>query len=356
MRKQAWNWVFASAISLVSGNAPLSAPPAVSIGLIDSKIDGGCRSNADRDQDGIDDGCENRLLQNFAPLLHLADNDWTRPANVDWYLARVRMSFHHNNCSDDGILAAGAVTQTTLLAQQHAAKSGLSGFCRHNSTLIRSRRGPWSENEHFFLQAANDATHAGSSNPADWVVYGHAFPNTVGGINLQYWFFYAFNDNFASANHESDWESVLVALKPDRTFSHATFCAHGTCDNRFGKQSLTFFGNHLEVWVADGSHASFRSEISCDRQVLGTEGVFPFNCSSNPADRWFTWVGGKGTQTGHQGGGVINVGEVGRGRTLNGQVFINYEGGVWGEQGLFELTSGKRTPSFQDNWNQDRAP
>lgn len=330
--------------------------PAITADPSRFKTDAGCENLRDEDRDGLDDGCEARLLNARAPLLHLADNDWTKPANVDWYLARVVMRFHHNNCGDDAILGLGKVTQDNLNRQRHNTKKGVSGLCRHSGTAIRSGVGPWNENEHFFLQAASDATHKGSSNPADWIVYGHAFPNNFGGINLQYWFFYPYNDNFGSANHESDWESVLIALGPDRKFSHAKFCAHGGCDNTFGRNSLTFYGDHLEVWVADGSHASYPSEVSCDRQVVGSEGAFPFNCSSAPRDRWFTWKGGKGAEAGHQGGGVVNVGEQGRGRVLNGQFFIDYAGGVWGEQGEFELTSGKRTPSFQGNWNQDRAP
>lgn len=334
---------------------PAARFPDAAVGRFPDRADPGCETGADRDFDTLDDGCEARLLNRFAPLLHLADNDWTRPGGVDWYLARVVMRFHHNNCGDDAILGVGQVNQQTLVGQRHNVKKGVSGLCRHGSRRISSRSGPYDGNEHFFLQASSDTTHAGSSNPADWIVYGHAFPNRFGGVNLQYWFFYPYNDNFASANHESDWESINVVLRPDGEISHVNFCAHGACDNTFGRPSLTFHNDtHVEVWVADGSHASYPSEVSCDRQILGTEGVFPFNCSSEPRHRWFTWAGGKGSLSGWQGGGVINVGE--RRHPLNGQDFISYGGGTWGEQGETELTSGKRTPTFQGNWDQDRAP
>ncbi|HEY0094388.1 MAG TPA: hypothetical protein VGB96_08695, partial [Archangium sp.] len=47
----------------------------------------------DADADGIDDGLEDQLAAKFAPEVRLAplSIDWTRPANVDWYLARVHM-------------------------------------------------------------------------------------------------------------------------------------------------------------------------------------------------------------------------------------------------------------------------
>lgn len=325
------------------------------VGELPTTLDPGCESRRDDDGDGLDDGCEARLLNEHAPVLHLADNDWTMPASVDWYLARTRLRFHHNNCGDDQIADVGQVTQQNLLSFTHKVKKGLSGFCSHGSKVISTRAGPYDENEHFFLQPVNDNVHKGSSNPADWIVYGHAFPNASGGVNLQYWFFYPYNDNLGSFNHESDWESVMVSLNRDQSIGVVYFCAHGKCDHVFGRQSLTFHkSKHVEIWVADGSHASYPSEVSCDRQVFGTEGILPMNCSSQPERRWFTWAAGKGDQAGWQGGGVINVGE--RGRPLNGQHFIDYGGGTWGEQGNFEVTSGKRTPSFQANWNQGRAP
>src|SRR5262245_48673228 len=54
----------------------------------------------DADLDGIADELEAYLVAQFAPELRLApdENDWTRPANVDWYLARVHMRFDHPDC------------------------------------------------------------------------------------------------------------------------------------------------------------------------------------------------------------------------------------------------------------------
>ena len=56
-----------------------------------------------------------------------------------------------------------------------------------------------------FLQFA-DSSHVGSTNPRDWVIYGHVYP-VASGIVIQYWQRYAYNEFFASANHEGDWSS-----------------------------------------------------------------------------------------------------------------------------------------------------
>src|SRR5687767_10076938 len=66
----------------------------------------------DADQDGIPEELEDHLMTVFGPELRLApdDIDWTRPANVDWYLPKVAMRFDHAGCPDDGILDLGKVT------------------------------------------------------------------------------------------------------------------------------------------------------------------------------------------------------------------------------------------------------
>lgn len=344
--------VFAGGFSAASGQARLQKRPGA-VAPFATEADPGCESNSDRDGDGLDDGCEGRLLNDHAPLLHMPFlYDWIRPANVDWYLARTHMRFHHNNCSDDAIAGVGAVSQANLLSFRHKTKKGLSGLCRHGSTSISSGAGPWSEDEHFFLQPPDDAVHKGSDNPADWKVYGHAFPNAIGGVNLQYWFFYPYNDNGGPINHESDWESLMVRLRADRSIDGVYFCLHGACDTFRAPGQLAWTGKHVEAWVADGSHASYPSQTECDSASFAYEAGGP-NCTSLPEHRWFTWSNGKGAEPGYQGWGIVNVGE--RGAPLNGQAFIDYGGGVWGEQGTWELTSGKRTPSFQANWNQDRA-
>ena len=313
-------------------------------------VDRGCQSGRDDDSDGLDDGCEAQLLHDRAPVLYMPFAlDWIRPANVDWYLARSALRFHHDNCSDEQIAGIGKVDQNNLLSFRHATKQGFWSGCDHTSTFISSATGPWNDDQHFFLQPP-DAVHSGSANPADWRVYGHAYPNRIGGTNLQYWFFYPYNDNAASFNHESDWESITVRLRADRSVDGVYFCLHGHCDNFRAPSQVTWAGGHPTGWVADGSHATYWSASACNNATFTQEGSGP-NCTTTDEHRWFTWAGGKGTQLGYQGGGVVNVGE--KGRPLNGQRFIDY-GGTWGEQGSTETTSGKRTPSFQDDWDMDR--
>src|SRR5678816_2129936 len=68
----------------------------------------------DVDQDGIQDAIEKKLILEYAPEVRLHPKDWTRPANVDWYLQRTSMRFSHEHCPDHEVLAFGETTQASL--------------------------------------------------------------------------------------------------------------------------------------------------------------------------------------------------------------------------------------------------
>src|SRR5688500_3896880 len=76
------------------------------------------------DADGIADQLEDQLMLRFGPELRLAPDaeDWTRPANVDWYLERVQLRFDQSGCPDDDVLARGAITAANLDAQREFKK------------------------------------------------------------------------------------------------------------------------------------------------------------------------------------------------------------------------------------------
>lgn len=281
----------------------------------------------DADADGIDDGLEDQLAAKFAPEVRLAPDsiDWTRPANVDWYLARVSMRFDHSGCPDCQVLALGSLTQANLSAQTHNMKSGL--FCSHNSTAYGSS----ASHKEFFLQPPDDATHNGSAS-SGWKVYVHAKKSTLvsGGYDIQYWFFYAYNDSYASVNHEADWEHITVTADSASNFYSAWYAAHSG-GKRYSASQLQWNGTHPIVYSADGSHASYPSVGTFPTEVTGFD---DHTYSGGPV--WQTW------------NNWVNVGE--KAAPRNGQTFIKY-GGRWGEVGELEDTSGPQGPSFQGSWS-----
>jgi hypothetical protein len=348
------NWLGSLAVSglvFVTACGEMEASDFEELRTSRAELVGGCSgSGVDSDYDGNDDGIENCLLQKHAPVLFMPrDLDWTQPANVNWYLARTHMRFHHSSCSDCQILNLGSVDQWSLTNRTHYKKGGWPG-CGHGGTLYNSGSGPWNEDHTFFLQdpTSNDAAHPGSSNSYDWVTYGHVYKNALGGLNLQYWFFFPYNDGPNGFNHEGDWESIIVRLRTDATIDGVWYCEHGNCNNFRSPGQISWYdANHPYVWTADGTHASYPDPNWCNWDF--NEG-WDYSCQTVNAYRWFTWAGGKGSNEGFQGGGVLHVGE--KEAPLNGANFLKYSG-RWGEIGSNGHTSGPRSPSYQPNWKFD---
>lgn len=324
-------------------------------------------TGVDADDDGLDDGTEWALANQYAPVLHMPRlidrsdayytwGDWAWPATVSWYLPRVRMRIHHNNCNDHQLLGENQVNATNLLQQVHQRYTlGLFG-CSHESPSQRSNE-DFHQDDHYFLQAVNDySTHQGLRNPAQWETYVHSYPNDVGGITLQYWFFYPYNDGVAGFNHEGDWEHVDVKLSSSHIPAAVLYSYHGKLATYEPWQVGWSGGTHPLVWVADGTHANFRSEASCHSEITEggstlVGGVVFESCWTDLDARWFTWAGGRGGAQGIQGAGLVALGE--KNLPAPGQQWIQYSG-LWGERGNFDGTSGPKTPSYQPHWNHQR--
>ena len=320
----------------------------------------------DNDHDNLDDGTEWELANRFAPLLYMPNlitrlqadyiaGDWTWPATVDWYLPQVRMRIHHNNCSDHQLLDFGQVTATNLLQQAHKRYTlGWLG-CSHVDPYQYSDR-DFNPDDHYFLQAGDDdAVHPGLGYTSQWKAYAHSYRNNLGGVTIQYWLFYAYNDGFSLQNHEADWEHVDVKL--DASYNPVTVYLSFHRDlNPYAPGDMTWYGTHPQVWVADGSHANFRSEGACNstlREAGGTvAGVVIYeSCWTNLNQRWFTWAGGRGYDYGIQGAGLVDLGE--KSYPTPGQEWIRYSG-RWGEKGQTDDTSGPQGPAYKTDWLKDQ--
>lgn len=310
----------------------------------------GHRWGADGDLDSIDDGVEACVLQTHAPVMRMPfSRDWTRPGNVDWYLARSTLRFNHDNTCDDCEIVPRAPDQWTLAHQRHQKKNGLASWspCGHNSSWVDIKSDRFDASHHFFLQMLDHNDRPGPANSSLWIVYGHVYPNDIGGVNAQYWFFYPYNDGIGPQNHEGDWEMLTVRRRRDGVADGAFVCAHGDCPWRSAAELQWAWNTHPIVWVADGSHASYATIEECDSKERRPEfGDFEDSCETNPSYQWITWKDGN-WYPGIQGGGIINVGE--RTRPLGGHhaMLANLK---WGEIGAFDGTSGPITPTFKTTW------
>ena len=287
----------------------------------------------DNDRDGIADSLEVEMANKFSPILRLppASKDWTRPANVDWYLQRVQLRFENKGaCNrDDQVFKVGQVNQNNLARQSKRDKDATWRGCKRNGTKRYSN-----SSTRFFLQTA-DKYHKGA-HPSEWKAYVHVKKSTAvrNGYDIQYWFFYAYNDSVGSFNHEGDWEHITISVNKNLQFVEAIYAQHEYY-SRYNRNQLTFLRNtHPVVYVADGSHASYPRA-----------GGFRIRNPINAAVNDYTYNGGPVWDT---AGKLIHVGE--KNYPLNQQYFIQY-GGRWGEIGETRYTSGPTGPAFKPEWN-----
>jgi Vacuolar protein sorting-associated protein 62 len=223
----------------------------------------------DLDHDSLPDELEERLAARFAPIVVLHPRDATRPASIPWLLSR--------------------------FGQPAAAQGGLPVALR-----------------------------PGSADPRDWTTYVHVYPRTDGGINVQYWFFYAFNANPPFFDHDADWEHVTVRVTAQGQPVGVYFAQHGDSSPGVFRAwgDVRRAADHPIVLSARGSHASYPDQSSV---------------------RWFDSVSRCATLDGcgdpiwrtDESGGLVNVGEP---RALLGSDNVREAlafGGRWGADAHF---------------------
>jgi len=306
----------------------------------------------DKDSDGLDDNLENCLAEKHAPVLQLNLNSkYNRPASVEWYLPGTRLRFNHWNLCNDDRDSIYAPSFDTLITQRHQKARNLVLGCDHTGDRISSSvlNPPSYDGEHhFFLEIVDsvyrskeDTRLANNTIPEkDWKTYVHSRPSTKG-IDLEYWYFFPYNDPYGPLNHEGDWENIVVRLDANLKIYEVIFVAHGDevarkpnkiewLDGKIGERPIAY--------IADGSHGTYESKAVCDKKekiAPRVEGLYvPLDtadsCVENESYRWFTWAGGKGERAGFQGAGLVQLGELHA--PLNGQTWIGYSG-RWGEIG-----------------------
>jgi Vacuolar protein sorting-associated protein 62 len=273
----------------------------------------------DTNRNGLEDGAEEALLARFAPVVILAPGERALPANVDWYLSRARL--------DPEPTPAPRVTQASLLADLETA---LRAVGRRVARLRPNR-----------------AARPGSPDPRDWVVYGHVYPAARGGVLVQYWFFYPFNDFHVLFDHDGDWEHVTVRLDSRGRPLGAWYARHAwSAPGRwFEWRRLEREGDHPVVLSARGSHASYAEpddvlfwDDACGSRV-------PADAERLGCRVWRTWASGTG--------GIVNTGP--RDRPRARATFVSWPG-QWGTLGwLRRETGGPPGPAYQAGWCSEGA-
>ncbi len=301
-------------------------------------------SAVDADKDGINDSIEGQLITRFAPVVYLAQEEQYLPANVPWFLPRVRMRYNVRLGFDDSVLPMGKVNLSTLLAQKD--RNQPSGFSSSQTEFFLEETDVKGGDS---LDEYRKATRAGTGQ-ADWVCYAHVrfVPGNADLYDVQYIFFYGYNGNLLGGPlqtaHEADLEHVTVRVKADlKTIDKIYYAAHDGEGKWYTRQAAAGVNDGYAltadsrpvVYSAVNSHASYPWAGKWERGTLlpddNTDGKGPvWDCRQN----------------------AVNVGE--KSFPMKDMQWIQYSG-HWGEIGSESFTTGPYGPAYQSWWDGEEG-
>ena len=290
------------------------------------------KDELDTDHDGVPDSCEQLLAERFAPIVHHASDEPNFPTNVDAFLQNTTLGFFDDACAPDLLIdLVTAPTQAELLTRRVEGSCGTPDVTDSSGTRSRAKQ------RTFFLADVPRAFRSGSGDTREWTTYFHAHPNELGGVTLQYWRFYAYNE--AMIGHGGDWEGVHVSLGRELEPSDVRLLGH-TGMRRLSWSDLEVEGTHPHVFSEPGGHSS--QESSANIVAPGSAFVRQETWSSGRVH----WPSGRVTTAGR----LLNVGE--KTASMNGQVFLQYSG-LWGSPGLLFVSSGYWGPAYNETSMDD---
>jgi hypothetical protein len=281
----------------------------------------------DEDRDGIDDVCEDWLAERFAPILHHGDRETNYPVSVDWWLARTDLSAVDSKGNRRRKVSA-PISQKQLIEQ--SLRSGNVDDLSSFDTRSRVKEVT------FYLENVAPQFREGQKNePNAWITYVHCFANELGGVTIQYWRCYSWNQaTFLGFDfsHGGDWEGIAVHLNAHFKAEKVSFLDHSGI--AYERADVQWEGTHPNVWSEEGDHSSYSNSK---------------NLKSSRFIVQETWTDGRviwwdGLSRGNSGG-LVNIGE--KTNPRNGQSFVEYSG-LWGAAKRLFLTSGYWGPAFNE--------
>lgn len=158
----------------------------------------------DADRDGIKDACEAMLAERHAPVYVYSKKETHYPWKVEDYLSQSALFFYDAGCRPDIDEVVQPTPEIAQLLTQRREPA-----CGHAGVVLSRRTRSKGKERTFYLQNLEDEARVGSSSPESWGTYVHVYPNTLRGVTLQYWTFYAYDED---SNHGGDWEGFHVVL------------------------------------------------------------------------------------------------------------------------------------------------
>jgi hypothetical protein len=303
----------------------------------------------DIDSDGITDICEQTLAEKFAPVLYHSSDESNFSTNVDSFLTKTELWFQSVPRPHLKRMFTAKPTQAQLVNNNQDDGGSPSHLIRSDGTRSDKKLVT------FFLKDVDAESRKGSNDPKEWTTYYHAYANNFGGITIQYWRLYAYND--AVNDHGGDWEGIHVVLDGSLRPHRIALLGHNDVEHKVLADFATE-GDHIRIFSEGGGHGT-RSEGS-GIHAKGCGGFLGDLLCTIDLNRPQTFVRQETWTNGHvrffdgrqgQTGRLLNLGE--KLKPMNGQVFIQYSG-LWGSPSEFPASpsyfsfSGYWGPAFNE--------
>ena len=246
------------------------------------------------------------LLRRFEPVLCFNQGEQFYPMDVDRYLAESELLIKRPDADPEVLAPRGQVNVERLVERRPPVPGSVYYLSfaeplsiaearrfRHSSTLkdfhtgvgrlarvgVVARLGDLFFSLSLYLRGksprglaagAAQRYQALQAQQPRYCYYGRLM-REQGYIELQYWFFYAFNDwrsSFHGVNdHEADWEMITLYLAQDAGGTGdvqpcwLAYASHNYAGDdlrrRWDDPALTWVGEHPLVYVGAGSHAAY---------------------------------------------------------------------------------------------------
>lgn len=202
----------------------------------------------------------------FAPLVQMHSDEEYFPMDPVEFIRSSRFRHHRSLKSDQGYSKAAAEWRTNDSHHRNYYDIPIdfidSFGVRSNGKNRRPRDPNRGSTWNVFLQPRENPV--GNRHPTGRVpVFVHAKQDTCASSKsadyvIQYWWFFGYNDGFASQNHQGDWEHATAVVKRGSLIG-AYLAAHGKAKYYDRAELKPETGDQIVVYVAKGSHAAYPS-------------------------------------------------------------------------------------------------
>ncbi|MEO5826241.1 MAG: hypothetical protein ABIR59_10165 [Gemmatimonadales bacterium] len=228
------------------------------------------------------------LVERFSPTLVLPRNDHVTVAGTRYWMLPTNQSLYTDTLRVDMIRAAPlGVEDTVNIALKSLTLDSLKGLVntasgyRSDPDLIANAYFdfPGNNPRQWWHAYGRFRTGPDSARWATPTVYAHPFIEPAGRLAIQYWFFYPVNDFIA--NHEGDWEHIVVVAKPGNQAIdevHYYFHQRSVVLPQRGFKPDTVDGTHPVVYVGGRMYhvADYPVRLVAGDRNEGSHGSYPF--------------------------------------------------------------------------------